>query len=153
MIDLPTQEEADDLFNLVKELEDENKLYRFPYTGGKLEVPLQSIDKSTKFSLDIHTNSLNLTKCTYQKRVYTSIVLARLDINGPRHRNPNQDWVECPHLHLYREGDGPGTSKWAFPVPSKHFKNLSDIGETLSNFLDYCNIVKPPNHYYYLGVL
>lgn len=79
-------------------------------------------------------------KVTYQNRARQVIPLARLDLNGPPHRNPDGSELPCPHLHLYREGYG---TKWAIPVPTNDFTDLTDIWTSFSDFMRYCNITKP----------
>ncbi len=82
-----------------------------------------------------------MTKVTYNNRVKVSIILVRLDIDGPSHRNPDGAEVPCPHIHHYREGFG---DKWAIPAPIDLFRNTDDIWESLRDFFRYCNIVEPP---------
>lgn len=69
-------------------------------------------------------------------------MLARLDLSGRPHRNPPPDGtkLECPHLHLFREGE----YSWAFPVPVNDFPNLDDLWLTLFDFMKYCHIIDPP---------
>jgi hypothetical protein len=68
-------------------------------------------------------------------------ILARLDFGGPPHRNPDGEEIPCPHLHLYREGYG---DKWAVPIPVDRFPNVNDLWLTLQDFMDYCNVIEPP---------
>jgi len=49
--------------------------------------------------------------------------------------------MPCPHIHLYREGYG---DKWAYPVDLTRFGRMSDLFLTLSDFMEYCNIVEQP---------
>ncbi len=69
------------------------------------------------------------------------IILARLDLGGPPHRNPDGQEILCPHLHLHREGYG---DKWAYPLPVD-FTNPNDAWLILNEFMDYCNIVDKPD--------
>lgn len=68
------------------------------------------------------------------------MILARLDIGGPPHRNPDGEEIACPHLHVYREGYG---DKWAFPLPDS-FSNHEDAWKTLFEFMDFCNVSTRP---------
>ena len=77
---------------------------------------------------------------TFQTRARKVVVLARLDFEGPLHRNPDGKWLGCTHLHLYREGYG---YKYAFPL-LKEFKGISDTFGFLDAFMDYCVIIKKP---------
>ncbi len=92
--------------------------------------------------LDINRGRINLDKVTYQNRARQVFPLVRLDLNGPPHRNPDGEEVACPHLHLYQEGF---MDKWAFPVPTRSFRSLADLWQTLRDFMRYCNIVESPN--------
>ena len=69
-------------------------------------------------------------------------VLVRLDFGGAPHRNPDGKEILSPHLHIYREGFG---DKWAFEIPTDKFSHIEDPWETLQDFMQYCNIIDPPN--------
>jgi hypothetical protein len=49
--------------------------------------------------------------------------------------------MDCPHLHLYREGFG---DKWAFPVPPEVFSDVENLWQALQDFMRFCNIIEPP---------
>jgi hypothetical protein len=67
--------------------------------------------------------------------------LMRLDFGGAPHRNPNDEEIPSPHLHVYREGFG---DRWAFPAPVDKFGHISDLWVSLEDFMRYCNITQPP---------
>lgn len=138
MIEL-TQQEADALLALEKYYFEANVL-KFPDLGGTLRLVLHSLDKREEFNLDITRGKISLEKNTFQTRARKAIVLVRLDILGPPHRNPNGEEVECPHIHLYQEGFG---DKWAYPLPNE-FNGIENIYELLDKFMDYCHIVGKP---------
>lgn len=140
MSDEPSQAEADALLALEKHRVNDDRV-RLPDLGRKLSVELLSTDKRERFNFDMSRSFVSISKLTLQTRGRVVVVLARLDIDGAPHRNPDYEELPCPHLHLYREGYG---DKWAFPVPAEHFKNLSDRWQTLQDFLIYCRIVEPP---------
>ena len=100
-----------------------------------------SEDGRDEFILDVATSSIKLSKITLQNRARTTAILARLDIDGPSHRNPDDFEIPCPHIHLFREGFN---DKWAFTVPSAHFSDLSDRVKTLEDFLRFCSVIEPP---------
>ena len=77
---------------------------------------------------------------TFQTRARTAIVLARLDLGGPPHQNPDGEKLRRNHLHLYREGYD---DKYAFPLPEE-FKGISDTFGFLDSFMDYCVIIRKP---------
>lgn len=111
-----------------------------PDLGGRLEVPLVSVDKRESFSLDINRKRISLL-ATYQTRARQTIVLARLDFAAP-HRNPDGEEIGLPHLHLYREGFG---DKWAINVPDGMLSAPNDAWQVLHDFMAYCRIVQAPH--------
>ena len=135
-----TQAEADVLLALEKRRVDTTE-WKYPDFGGRVTVPLISMDRREEFCLDLRRARVDLAKGTYQNRGRQVVILARLDFGGAPHRNPDGEGIGSPHLHLYREGFG---DKWAFPVPSDRFSNLSDPWLTLADFMRFCNIVDPP---------
>lgn len=135
-----TQAEADALIVMEKRRIDDTR-WSYPGLGGAILIPLMSADKRENFSLDISRGRIDLLKGKYQNRARQVIVLARLDFGGQPHRNPDDEEIPSPHLHIYREGFG---DKWASPVPAEHFSNMSDLWQTLNDFMDFCNIKEPP---------
>jgi len=134
------QDEADALLAVGKQRSDSVER-DYPGLGGNLSAPLVSVDGREHFFLDIRRGRLNLRKRTYQNRGRQVIVLARLDFEGPPHRNPDGEEIGSTHLHLYREGYG---DKWAYPVPPEQFPNQDDPWLMLDDFMRYCRIVEPP---------
>ncbi len=135
-----TQAEADALMVMPKKPSTE-ETYAFPNPGDRLQIALESLDKAEDFLLDVTRSRIDFAKVTYQNRAHVIIVLMRLDLNGPPHRNPDDSVIACPHLHLYREGYG---DKWAFSVPPDRYSNLSNMVQTLSDFLTHCNVTDQP---------
>jgi hypothetical protein len=83
-----------------------------------------------------------------------SIILVRLDISGPPHKNPPDspapldylepfigNEIECPHLHIYVENFD---DKWAIPIPKNKFSEPEKLEKTLNDFFNYCNVVESP---------
>ena len=138
-IDIP-QAEADALIAMDKQCV-ENKNWLFPEPGGKLSIDLVSLDKREKFILYIRRGEIKLTKATYQNRGRQAVILMRLDLDGPPHRNPDDQEIQCPHLHVYREGYG---DKWAFAAPIDRYPNVQDLFSTFDAFMRHCNITEPP---------
>ena len=87
--------------------------------------------------LDVRRGRIDLAKVTHQNRARQVVILARLDLGGPPHRNPDGAEIPCPHLHIYREGFG---DKWASILPSERFPDPSDLWRTLQDFIQFCNI-------------
>ena len=135
-----TQAEADTLLAMEKHRVDETR-HVFPTLGGSIEVPLISANKRENFLLDITRGRINLKKATYQNRVRTVVILARLDIDGPPHENPDGEEIPCPHLHTYREGYG---DKWAVPAPGGAFPRTTNLWGSLEDFMAFCRITETP---------
>jgi len=135
-----SQAEADSLLDLEKRREDDTT-YSLPDLGGKISAPLVSLDGREPFLLDITRSHIRLTKITYQTRARNIFILARLDLDGAPHRNPDDTEVGVPHLHLYREGYG---DKWAYPVPLDAFSDLTDSWNALQDFMKFCSVIEPP---------
>lgn len=137
-----SQAEADALIAVEKQPA-ANERWLFPEPGGRLAIPLTSADKRENFILDITRSQIKLTKATYQNRARLAVILMRLDLDGPPHRNPGPDYQEipCPHLHIYREGFG---VKWAIPAPIDRYPNTQDLFSTFEAFMQHCNVTKPP---------
>jgi hypothetical protein len=135
-----TQAEADALIAMEKRRIDDTR-WNYPGLGGAILIPLTSADKRENFMLDISRGRIDLLRGKYQNRARQVIVLVRLDFGGQPQRNPDDEGIPSPHLHIYREGFG---YKWAFPVPAEHFPNMSDLWQTLNDFMGFCNIIEPP---------
>ena len=142
-----TQAEADALIAMPKIRVNET-IWNFPGPGGSVSVPLLSENKRENFLLDVSRGQINLLKGTYQNRARQVVILVRLDVNGSPHYNPDGVRIPSPHIHLYREGYG---DKWAYPLPEGQFLMIDDRWETLQDFMDYCNIIHPPN--FHQGIL
>lgn len=134
------QAEAERLMAMDKYRVDQTQ-HSFPMPGESLRIPLLSRDSLEGFMLDVTVSKIVLNKANYQNRARKNIVLVRLDLEGPPHRNPDGNEMPCPHIHIYREGY---ETKWAYPVDMTLFQHLGDLHLTLENFMDFCNIVEQP---------
>jgi len=114
---------ADRLMAMEKRAVDE-KEWLFPAPGDRVAIPLISLDKRESFMLDVTRAQIKLTKATYQNRARAAIILMRLDLDGPPHRNPDGVEIPCPHLHIYREGYG---DKWAIGAPVATYTDTLDL--------------------------
>ncbi len=135
-----SQQEADDLLAMQK-VSLTTAPISFPDFGGAITVPLISTDGSEEFLLDVRRNRINVSKGTFQNRARTVIILARLDVGGAPHRNPDGAEIACPHLHVYREGYG---DKWAVDA-TPLIGSGADHWAAYQTFIQFCNIVQPPN--------
>jgi len=140
MTDSLSQTEAERLIYVEKKAET-SEVVKLPGFGGKVAVPLVSVDERDAFTLDISRGRIELKKGTNQIRTRHVFVLVRLDYYGPPHRNPDDEEISSPHIHLYKEGWG---DKWAYPLPEGVFSKLDDHWITLQEFLTYCSVVKVP---------
>lgn len=132
-----SQAESDRLITALKELVD-NPNINFPNLGDNIALNSKTLNGSDKFIIDINRKgSLKISKCTYQTRYRKSIILIRLDIDGPSHTNPDGMEIPCPHIHIYKEGFG---TKWAYPL-SSDFTDSKDLVQTFFDFLVYNKIV------------
>ena len=136
-----TQAEADALIAMEKHRVNEDRS-DFPMGGQSLALPLHSPDKREHFLLDLSRGRIDLLKVKMQNRGRQVVVLVRLDLGGAPHRNPDDEEIPAPHLHVYREGYG---DKWAIPVPADRFTTTSDLWTTLDEFMRFCNITQPPH--------
>jgi uncharacterized protein DUF6978 len=135
-----THEEADSLREMPKKSASSDTV-RWPDPGGKIAVDLLSTDEREAFILDVGRSYIKLSKLTLQTRARVTVVLVRLDIDGPQHRNPDDSELPCPHIHLYREGY---EDKWAYPVPAEYFRDVTNRQQTVEDFMRFCRIVEPP---------
>ncbi len=135
-----TQSEADALLALPKKAASDD-VYEYPVAGGRLSVPLISNDGREEFFLDLRRGRIDLVKAAYQNRARRVVPLARLDINGRPHTNPDGEVISGTHLHLYREGFG---DTWAAPVSADQFSRPDDLAVALDDFLRFCNVDPGP---------
>ena len=135
-----TQAEADALLAMEKRRVDEQH-WTYPGMGGRIEVPLISSNRREAFVLDVSRGRIDLLRTKYQARARQVVILARVDVAGAPHRNPDGEEIPCPHLHVYREGY---LDKWAVPVPVATFPNVDDTWLLLGDFLRFCNVTLAP---------
>ena len=69
-------------------------------------------------------------------------MLARLDYNLPRHKNPDSNWVSGTHLHVCREGFA---DRWAHLPLREHFRDTNSVATMLTDFLTYWRIQIAPS--------
>lgn len=134
------QSDAEKLIAMPKRSVDGNP-HVFPAPGEKMRISLTSVDRTEDFQLDVRRSRIDLAQITYQARARQVVVLVRLDVDGPPHRNPDGEIIPCPHLHIYQEGYG---DKWAHPIPEDRFSNVANPYQTLTDFMVHCNVVELP---------
>ncbi len=138
---LLTQAEGDALLAMEK-ISAANLEIDLPDLGGSIDLNFISRNGREEFVLNYTRHTINLSKRNHHFRGRKVVGLARLDLDGPTHRNPDGQEIGVRHLHLYREGYG---LKWAFEIPDEKFSNLDDAFKTLEEFMLFCNIVQLPN--------
>jgi len=129
--------------------------FLFPDSGNALHIYLVALNNAREqFILDVNRRGrIRSLKCTYQDRYQMSIILVRLDINGPPHDNPDGTLVSGNHIHIYREGYD---DRFAYEFNSAEALNLlSDpdrfgpsiapltlnTSDLLSVFHDFCHLI------------
>lgn len=80
--------------------------------GTDIDYQVEAVDGTAFFLLDVRRSARDPRACTYQLRYQRDIVLARLCV-ARSHTNPDQERIDAPHLHRYREGD---SDRWATPL-------------------------------------
>lgn len=106
---------------------------------------LLSNDRREEFILTIERGRRKSIRVKYQTRARKVIVLARLDINGPPHRNPPDqpyrpgEWLTGNHLHVYREGFDDRVAFTIAEVPGYDFTFTDDLS-ALVQFLGFCSV-------------
>lgn len=94
-----------------------------------------------RFLLDVWRGTFRLSKLRFQNRAQIVVILARLDVEGAPHTNPDGVQIPGTHLQLFREGFD---DRWAYPIDPKVFTLLTDPGTTFQEFCTFCNIESPP---------
>jgi hypothetical protein len=141
MTDILLSQSEGDLLLAMEKYSSMSDSVDFPSLGGTLSLEFVSANNREEFILNYKQHSINLSKRNHHLRYKKVTGLARLDLDGPPHRNPDGQEIGSRHLHLYKEGFG---LKWAFSVPKEVFKNLDNAHETLYDFMKYCNVVRTP---------
>jgi hypothetical protein len=135
-----SQTEADALLAMAKHWQSDIP-WSYPKPSKRISLLLSSDDGREEFILDVWRAGIRLTKGSYQNRSRNVLILARIDIDGAPHRNPDDSEVPGTHLHVYREGFG---DKWAFALPADRFPPPHDLRALIMPFCAFCSIVTPP---------
>ncbi len=100
---------------------------------------------------DFERGRRSRARLKYQTRARRVIILARLDLDGPAHRNPpNSPYrpgqrLMCPHFHLYREGFEDRIAYEVAEVEALGLRDTTDGVLCLEDFLRYCAVHGAPN--------
>ena len=145
-----SQSEADALLFMPKEFR-ETSLIRFSVqTPMDDEHVLLSQDRREEFILTIERGNRKRARLKYQTRGRKIVVLARLDLDGPHHRNPTNspyrpnERLPCPHLHLYQHGFDDRVAFIPRDVPGFALRDPANGLGCLEDFLIYCRVLNTP---------
>jgi hypothetical protein len=141
-----TQTEADELLLMTKEFVEDDPLLYPNSQPLKYDRELRSVDRREAFFLTIERGNRNRARLKYQTRGRAVIVLARIEFFGPAHRNPPDSpygpnvRLECPHIHLYREGFDDRIAYAIADVPQLILRDVASGLSCLEDFLRFCNV-------------
>ncbi|MBL8765216.1 MAG: hypothetical protein JNM07_13205 [Phycisphaerae bacterium] len=150
------QAEADNLRTMPKTLaKAERAEFEMPTAGDGRSYQMVSLDGRTTFLFDVNRRGkIKLTRCSYQERYRITDILARLDIDGPPHTNPDVTTpplpalaahagatIACPHFHYYVEGFD---DRWAVPASEAGFRQTTDLILALREFMSHCGVQDVP---------
>ena len=145
------QAEADALLQMAKEFVDSDPLEFTQTQPMNYDRLLQSMDRREQFFLTIERGRRKRIRLKYQTRARKVVVLARLDLNGPAHKNPPEspyrpdERLEGSHVHLYRE-DFEDRIAYLIPdVPGLTIRNVGNGVLCLEDFLRFCGVRNWPN--------
>lgn len=145
-----SQVEADRLISMDKTMTNGSG-FVLPSPGQFLELKATSLDSREQFIFSVQRGRLRLEKYSQQERYAEIVVLVRLCVKYKEHTNPphflpsdaslNQyvgKNIGDTHLHVYFEEVG---DRFAIPVPTGDFHDLSNLTVTTVDFLKYCHVI------------
>ena len=144
------QEEADRLIEMEKRFVDSDVLELSQSMAMDYVREMTSLDGRERSLLDVWRSRRRTAYLRYQTRARQCIILARLDIDGPRHRNPplgsdaEARWLSGTHLHLYREGYDDRIAFELADVPDFSFTTPLALTQTFAEFLGFCHVAESP---------
>ena len=146
------QTEADRLFSLDKAFVSNQTLLFSLAMPFEQTHDIISRDQRETFLLDLERGDKKRARLKFQTRAHKTIVLARIDIDGKPHRNPetsphrpNERFTDV-HIHIYREGFGDRIAYRPEDIPGFTAPNnkVDDVGWLLA-FFDFCRILDRPD--------
>ena len=145
-----TQSEADSLLQMPKQFVDDEPLEFSQNEPMNYDRLLQSQDRREQFILTVERGQRKRIRLKYQTRARKVITLARLELNGPAHRNPPEspyrpsERLTGPHIHLYRESFDDRIAYDLVDVPGLNIRNLESGLSCLEDFLLFSGVSKWP---------
>jgi hypothetical protein len=146
-----TQPEADSLLQMSKEFVDSDPLEFTQTQPMNYDRLLQSLDRREQFFLTIERGRRKQIRLKYQTRARKVIVLARLDLNGPAHKNPPEspyrpnERLDGSHIHLYRESFEDRVAYLIPDVPGLTVRDQSNGVMCLEDFMRFCGLKAWPS--------
>lgn len=134
---LLTQTEFEYILGLEKIFETDDEIIMS--TGAVWHRELVSVAWKEKFILDFRRNSIEIKKCTINKRYKGNIVLLRYDSLWT-HTNPHwtdEETFTWPHVHIYHEDYW---DRIAYNVSAIGLDAWDDINTAMEKFLSFCNV-------------
>jgi hypothetical protein len=145
-----TQSEADSLLQMPKEFIDKYPLEFSQNEPMNYDRLLQSSDHREQFLLTVERGKRKRIRLKYQTRARKVIILARLDLNGPAHKNPPEspyrpnERLAGPHMHLYRENYDDRIAYDLADVPGLNINDLGSGVKCLEDFLVFSGVSEWP---------
>ena len=145
-----TQAEADALLEMPKVFVERDPIEFSLTQPMNYDRVLRSTDRREEFLLTIERGRKKRIRLKYQTRARRVIILARLELNGPRHKNPPGssykpgEWINETHLHLYREGFEDRIAYELADAPG--WENISPMEgiPALVRFMRFCGVAQWP---------
>ncbi len=131
------QAEAEALLAMHKRFVDFEAITISPGLDKTYELIGTGENEKEKFQLDLWRGTIRISKVKYQTRGRKTFVLARLELNGSPHTNPDGTRLDGNHLHIYSEGY---EDKWAVPIDASLFRDISSMVTALEDFCRFCNV-------------
>lgn len=133
--------------------------FKFPVANESVMLDAKD-DNRNEYKVDINRKRAILTRCTYQERLFTSIILLRLDIDTKPHKNPhNGEVISGNHIHVYTDEFGDALAfELDNPILNKinpdfdisrfniDIKNRNRLYGYFEAFSDFCNIKNIPKY-------
>ena len=145
-----TQLEADNLLQMPKVFVEPDPIEFSLMEPMDYDRELRSVDRQEGFLLTVERGNRNRLRLKYQTRARRVIVLARLELNGPRHKNPPGCsykpglWISGTHLHLYREGFDDKVAYELDEAPNWTAGRITDGIVALEQFMRFCSVDQWP---------
>lgn len=142
-----TQEEADNLLNMIKNSLADDII--FPEKGHSIEFDAKGTSKKDIFTIRIYRGRINHKKYEIGARIKKNgVLLLELHINpGKPHQNPDGTKLVGSHWHIYTE-----EYYRSLAFPADDIQSDKFVDNTIL-FLEKFNVIQKPNIHYQLELL